>query len=87
MPPFPQDADDGFRTLAIGPFGPVVAGGPRILENFLDIAHLPWVHEGTLGDQGFPEIADHQVERTSEGLEANGVRIYEPDPYGTGLGG
>lgn len=86
IPPFPQDTDPGFRTLAIGPFGPVQAGGPRILENFLDIAHLPWLHGGTLGDQGFPAIADYEVERTAYGLEATNVRIYSPDPYGTGVG-
>jgi len=86
VPPFPQAADLGFRTLAIGPFGPVEASGPRILENFLDVAHLPWVHEGTLGDQAFPKIANYEVEKTEDGLVANNVRIYEPDPYGTGVG-
>lgn len=86
IPPFPEVDDDGFRTLAIGPFGPIRASGPRVIENFLDIAHLPWVHAGSLGDPAFPEIEDYEVEKSVEGLTARNVGIYEPDPYGTGEG-
>jgi phenylpropionate dioxygenase-like ring-hydroxylating dioxygenase large terminal subunit len=56
------------------------------VENFLDIAHFPFVHEGILGDKAHPEISDYRAEITSEGVVAQGVRVYQPDPYGTGKG-
>ncbi len=84
-PPFPEWDNADFRKILCGPY-PVTAAGPRIIENFLDIAHFPFVHEGILGDQGFPEIADYHAEVTSEGVVAQGVKVYQPDPYGTGVG-
>ena len=62
------------------------ASGPRIVENFLDVAHFPFVHENVLGTPERPEIADYQAVINDQGVEATGVRVYEPDPYGTGQG-
>lgn len=83
--PFPEWDDVTFRKLLCGPYE-VAAAGPRIIENFLDIAHFPFVHEGILGDQGHPEIADYHANITGEGVVAQGVKVYQPDPYGTGQG-
>ena len=58
-PPFPEWRDEGFRKLLCGPY-PVDASGPRIVENFLDVAHFPFVHENVLGTPDRPEVADHQ---------------------------
>lgn len=85
VPPFPEWEDPAFRKILCGPYA-VRASGPRIVENFLDIAHFPFVHEGILGDKAHPEISDYQAEITSEGVVARGVRVYQPDPYGTGKG-
>jgi phenylpropionate dioxygenase-like ring-hydroxylating dioxygenase large terminal subunit len=56
------------------------------VENFLDVAHFPFVHEGTLGVRSRPEIADYEAEIGPEGVIARNVRVYQPDPYGTGVG-
>ncbi len=85
MPPFPEWGDPSFRKILCGPY-PVRASGPRIVENFLDIAHFPFVHEGILGDKAHPEISDYRAEVTPEGVVAQGVQVYQPDPYGTGQG-
>lgn len=85
IPPFPEWHDDSFRKLFCGPY-PVNASGPRIIENFLDIAHFPFVHEGILGDQGHPDIAEYEARFGPEGVVAQGVQVYQPDPYGTGEG-
>ncbi len=85
VPPFPEWEDPAFRKILCGPYA-VRASGPRIVENFLDIAHFPFVHEGILGDKAHPEISDYLAEITSEGVVAQGVRVYQPDPYGTGKG-
>lgn len=85
VPPFPEWQDKSYRKILCGPYQ-LRASGPRIVENFLDIAHFPFVHEGILGDQAHPEIADYEAEIGPEGVIARGVRVYQPDPYGTGVG-
>src|SRR5215217_7169273 len=35
----------------------------RMIENFMDISHFPWVHPGTLGDRAKPLIPDIKVQR------------------------
>ena len=85
IPPFPEWDDASFRKIPTGPYR-VEAGGPRIIENFLDIAHFAFVHEGILGDQAHPEIEDYEAMIGPDGVLAQGVRVYQPDPYGTGEG-
>lgn len=85
IPPFPEWDDPTYRKILCGPYK-MQASGPRIIENFLDIAHFPFVHEGILGDQSHPEIEDYEAEIGSTGVTAKGVRVWQPDPYGTGQG-
>ncbi len=77
--------DPAYKVLLAGPYR-VRASGPRIMENFLDVGHFPFVHEGVLGDRARPEIADYAAEITSSGVVATGVKVFQPDPYGTGHG-
>jgi phenylpropionate dioxygenase-like ring-hydroxylating dioxygenase large terminal subunit len=85
LPPFPEWEDGAFRKLLCGPYT-VLASGPRIVENFLDVAHFPYVHENVLGVPDRPEIADYEAVVNDAGVEARGVRVWQPDPYGTGQG-
>ncbi|MEW5961114.1 MAG: aromatic ring-hydroxylating dioxygenase subunit alpha [Chloroflexota bacterium] len=85
VPPFPEWDDPAYRKILCGPYQ-VQASGPRLVENFLDIAHFPFVHEGILGDKAHPEIDDYECETRPAGVIARGVRVYQPDPYGTGQG-
>ena len=85
VPPLPEWDDADYRKIACGPYR-VKASGPRIIENFLDIAHFPFVHQGILGDQAHPEIENYQSEIGPDGVISKGVRVYQPDPYGTGVG-
>lgn len=85
VPPFPEWADQSYRKIFCGPY-PVAAAGPRIVENFLDVGHFPFVHEGILGDRRYPEIDDYEATIEADGVVARGVRVYQPDPYGTGVG-
>ncbi len=86
IPQFPEANLPGYQTVLSGPFGPIGAHGPRIIENFLDVTHFPFVHGGVLGDRARPEISDYTVERGPNGLVARDVALYQPDPYGTGEG-
>jgi phenylpropionate dioxygenase-like ring-hydroxylating dioxygenase large terminal subunit len=85
VPAFPEWDDADFRKILCGPYA-VAASGPRIIENFLDVAHFPYVHENILGTTERPEIADYQAVIGENGVEATGVRVWQPDPYGTGQG-
>lgn len=85
IPPFPEWDDPSYRKILCGPY-PVKASGPRVIENFLDVGHFPFVHEGILGDRDHPEIQDYESSIGPEGVTSKDVRVYQPDPYGTGVG-
>ena len=48
IPTIPQDADPAFRRINTGVETWKVAA-TRMVDNFLDISHFPWVHRGTFG--------------------------------------
>jgi phenylpropionate dioxygenase-like ring-hydroxylating dioxygenase large terminal subunit len=83
LPVFPEWTDPGVRNFTMGPYD-MDAGGPRIIENFLDLAHLPVVHEGILGMESRAEIGRYHVEKTSEGVFAKDIVVWQPDPDGSG---
>lgn len=84
-PVFTEWDDPTYRKILCGPYH-YRASAPRAVENFLDVAHLPFVHSGLLGEESQAEIADYTVEVTPEGITARNVRIWQPDPDGTGVG-
>jgi len=83
--PFPEWDDPFFRKVFCGPYR-YAASGPRAVENFLDVAHFPFVHGGLLGDEARPEIEDYEVVVDEGGIEARDIRVFQPDPDGTGQG-
>ena len=83
VPTFDLLEDPAHKVLLAGPYR-VRASGPRLVENFLDIAHFPFVHEGVLGDRARPEIADYTTTTDGNGVIARDVKVFQPDPYGTG---
>ncbi|MCY4424793.1 MAG: hypothetical protein OXC06_17155 [Acidimicrobiaceae bacterium] len=46
----------------------VESSGPRIIENFLDLAHFPFVREGFLGQEPYTEVARYGVEASDDEL-------------------
>lgn len=85
IPEFAQWDDASFHKIHCGPYT-YNAGGPRAVENFLDVTHFPFVHQGYLGDPAFPEVSDYQAETTPEGVTAKDITIWQPDPDGSGKG-
>ncbi|MEM3186669.1 MAG: aromatic ring-hydroxylating dioxygenase subunit alpha [Conexivisphaerales archaeon] len=84
IPDFPEWKTAGYRMIHCGPYH-VRASAPRVVENFLDVAHLPFVHEGLLGDRMHANIDDYDVSISEDGITASGVRIWQPNPDGTGV--
>jgi phenylpropionate dioxygenase-like ring-hydroxylating dioxygenase large terminal subunit len=85
LPRFEAGEDPSFRLVLAGPYF-FRAHGPRVIENFLDVAHLGFVHAGLLGDPRHGEIEDYEVTKGPDGPEAKNIRIWQPDPDGTGKG-
>ncbi len=85
VPAFEEWDEPSFRKIPCGPYR-YHASGPRAVENFLDVAHLPFVHSGILGEKGRAEIKEYRVEQDADGIVARDVRIWQPDPDGTGVG-
>lgn len=85
VPHFPEWLDDNYRNIPSGPYH-FKAAGPRAIENFLDVAHFPFVHEGSLGDRAHPEIGEYEAVVDKNGVTAEGIEIWQPNPDGTGVG-
>jgi phenylpropionate dioxygenase-like ring-hydroxylating dioxygenase large terminal subunit len=83
VPCFPQWDDGNFRKIEAGPYL-FRAHAPRVIENFLDVGHFPFVHAGFLGDPKHTEITDYEVETGSGGVLAKDIAVWQPDPDGTG---
>jgi phenylpropionate dioxygenase-like ring-hydroxylating dioxygenase large terminal subunit len=61
----PELAESGRCTICAASIG-VHTSAPRMVENFLDIGHLPFVHTGILGDEGHAEVREYQAEVSDE---------------------
>ena len=77
LPEFGAEGDAHLRKLNCGPYD-VAASAPRIIENFLDMSHFGFVHEGWLGSRDAAAIDDYRVESTATGLLATGCKAWQP---------
>ena len=62
--PIPEFAEPDRRNLCAG-VG-VYVSAPRVIENFLDMGHFPYVHTDILGDEPHTEVKDYDVEVSDE---------------------
>ncbi len=83
IPFFEEWENDSFRKVHCGPYT-FQASGPRAIENFLDVTHFPFVHQGYLGDPAFADVNDYEAEITDAGVIARDISVWQPDPDGTG---
>ncbi len=79
-PPFEPEANAGLRKLLVGPYD-VATSAPRIVENFLDMAHFGFVHEGVLGDQAHTELPPYQVHADASGVRATDCKAWQPQAH------
>ncbi|MCD2511524.1 aromatic ring-hydroxylating oxygenase subunit alpha [Comamonas endophytica] len=76
-PQFPAEGDDRLRKLNCGPYD-VAASAPRIIENFLDMSHFGFVHEGWLGSRDATAMERYDVEDTPTGVRATNCKARQP---------
>lgn len=77
LPAFAAEHDSQLRKLNCGPYD-VATSAPRLVENFLDMAHFGFVHEGWLGARDTTAITDYQVQSTRQGLFATQCKAWQP---------
>jgi phenylpropionate dioxygenase-like ring-hydroxylating dioxygenase large terminal subunit len=77
LPVFVAEDDASLRKVSCGPYD-VETSAPRLVENFLDMAHFGFVHEGWLGARDMAAIDDYRVEATPQGLLATGCKAWQP---------
>ncbi len=73
----PEAAEADRRTLNTLTVG-IECSAPRAVENFLDLAHFPYVHTGVLGDEPHTEVAEYRIEERDGEIWAFDCRFYQP---------
>jgi len=74
---FPEYDEAGARHVHHSP-AVLNACGPRIIENFLDMAHFPFVHPGVLGAEPHTEVRNYTVKVTAAGVEVTDCVFWQP---------
>ena len=76
-PVFAADDEPRLRKVNCGPYD-VASSAPRIVENFLDMAHFGYVHEHWLGDRAHTAVPPYQVQATATGFLATQCLAWQP---------
>ncbi len=77
LPVFAAEHDSRLRKTGCGPYW-VDTSAPRIVENFLDMAHFGFVHEHWLGDRSHTSQVPYRVEETVTGLLSTQCFAWQP---------
>lgn len=62
------------------------SSAPRTLENFIDVNHVPFVHNGTLGNPEFAQTNTYKVEVLGDGIHIHEAGAWQADPKLNGAG-
>jgi phenylpropionate dioxygenase-like ring-hydroxylating dioxygenase large terminal subunit len=59
----------------------VATSAPRLVENFLDMAHFGFVHPGSLGDPSHTELPAYAVNEHEKGISVPECKAWQPNPF------
>jgi phenylpropionate dioxygenase-like ring-hydroxylating dioxygenase large terminal subunit len=76
-PAFAAEDEPRLRKVNCGPYD-VATGAPRIVENFLDMAHFGYVHQGWLGDRGHTAVPEYRIDVKPTGFLATQCFAWQP---------
>lgn len=79
-PAFAPGDDAAWRRVVCGPYE-LNTSAPRLVENFLDLSHFGFVHEGWLGERSHAQVDIGRVEEGAEALVVTGARAWQPRAY------
>ncbi|MGM9426261.1 Rieske 2Fe-2S domain-containing protein [Hydrogenophaga sp. MI9] len=72
--------DPVWRQVLCGPYE-VGTSAPRLVENFLDLSHFGFVHEGWLGARSHAQVETGRVDESPEGVKARECKAWQPRAY------
>ncbi len=77
--PIPEHAEEDRRNVHAASIG-VNVSAPRMVENFLDMGHFPYVHTDILGAEPHTEVKEYFVEISEERDEivATNCKFWQP---------
>ena len=84
----PEFKEDGRRLVSCGAVT-VRASALRIVENFLDMSHFPYVHTGILGEEPVTEVTDYrfEVRQPDDEIWATDCNFFQPQAAASADGG
>ena len=87
-PPIPEADEPDRRHVLCGAVG-VRSSGLRLVENFLDMAHFPFVHTDILGAEPHTEVAHYttEIRRDVDEVWATNCRFFQPQAALSATGG
>lgn len=85
LPTFPEGGDERFRLVRFPTYDWDTSSHRRI-ENYVDVSHFAWIHDGILGDHNRPEIHDHEVTRVDGEIRFSYSGQVEPTDIGKNAG-
>lgn len=83
LPSYDEFDSRAHPAIMCGPYS-LKAWGPRVIENFLDVSHLPFVHGGILGSVDDSYVEDYQAAIENGVITADPVHVLQPNPDGSG---
>lgn len=86
--PIPEYAEADRRNIHAATFG-VNVSAPRVIENFLDMGHFPFVHTDILGAEPHTEVKEYFVEVSEDPDEivASNCKFWQPMAAAASTGG
>lgn len=87
-PAIPEADEDDRRLVVCGAIG-VRASGLRLVENFLDMAHFPFVHTDILGAEPHTEVLHYttEIRRDVDEVWATNCQFFQPQAALSATGG
>lgn len=84
----PEFAEPGRRIVDCGGIG-VATSGLRVIENFLDMGHFPYIHTGTLGRVPHTEVGPYRthVDAMTGEIWALDCHFFQPQASASAAGG
>ena len=79
IPKLPEDDDPSFRRIN-NPVQIWKTSTTRMVDNFLDISHLPYVHLGTFGTDALREVPDVELQDLDDGYFGRDYEITVANP-------
>lgn len=67
LPEIPQELDPAFRRINTG-IEQWAVSTPRLVDNFMDFSHFPWVHTGTFGKGQDPVVPQLELGELDAGF-------------------